>query len=147
MDETRFCTFFLDGLFFGIEVERVQEVFRYQQMTRVPRAANVVAGLINLRGQIVTALDLRRRLELRPRPEGDLPMNIVLQSDDLSVSLLVDDIGDVVEVTSEAFEASPETLSGVARELILGAYKLDDRLLLILDTDKAATIPASESAA
>ena len=147
MDETRFCTFFLDGLFFGIEVERVQEVFRYQQMTRVPRAANVVAGLINLRGQIVTALDLRRRLELRPRPEGDLPMNIVLQSDDLSVSLLVDDIGDVVEVTSEAFEASPETLSGVARELILGAYKLADRLLLILDTDKAATIPASGSAA
>ena len=146
-DETRFCTFFLDGLFFGIEVERVQEVFRYQQMTRVPRAANVVEGLINLRGQIVTALDLRRRLELRPRPEGDLPMNIVLHSDDLSVSLLVDDIGDVVEVTSEAFEAPPETLSGVARELILGAYKLDDRLLLILDTDKAATTPASGSAA
>lgn len=135
--EQQYCTFFLDGLFFGVEVRKVQEVIRYQEMTRVPLAPPVIKGLINLRGQIVTALDLRRRLELSPRPDGQLPMNVVVRTDEGAVSLLVDEIGDVLEVTDESFERPPETIDGVARELIRGVYKLRERLLLILDTEKA----------
>jgi purine-binding chemotaxis protein CheW len=104
-------------------------------MTPVPLAPPVVAGLINLRGNIVTAIDLRRRLELEERPPTLLPTNVVLREDIGSVSLLADRIGDVVEVEQELFEPRPETLEGVARHLIKGAYKLKERLLLVLDTD------------
>lgn len=136
------CTFYLDGLFFGVDVRRVQEVLRFQRMTPVPLAPPVVRGLINLRGQIVTALDLRRRLDLTDRPADRQPMNIVVRSDEGPVSLLVDEIGEVVDVDDSAFEPPPETLQGPARQLIPGAYKLASRLLLILDTDR--TISASE---
>src|SRR5690606_35776100 len=107
---SQYCTFTLDGLLFGVEVATVQEVIRYQDMTEVPLARRVVRGLINLRGQIVTALDLRRRLDLSERPEGDHPMDIVVRTDDGAVSFLVDDIGDVVEVVAASFELPPETL-------------------------------------
>jgi purine-binding chemotaxis protein CheW len=134
------CTFYLDGLFFGVEVQKVQEVIRYQKMTEVPLASRVVQGLINLRGQIVAAIDLRRRLDLNERPADKLPLNVVIRTDDGPVSLLVDEIGDVLEVDAETFERPPETLRGVARDLIHGAYKLKDRLLLTLDSDRAATL-------
>jgi purine-binding chemotaxis protein CheW len=134
--EQQFATFFVDGLFFGVEVLKVQEVIRYQEMTHVPLAPPEIQGLINLRGQIVTALDLRRRLTLAARPQDALPMNVVVRTDDGAVSLLVDEIGDVVEVSEEQFEQPPETIAGVARELIRGVYKLRERLLLILDTEK-----------
>ncbi len=133
----QFCTFFLDGLFFGVEVEKVQEVIRHQKTTTVPLAQDVIGGLINLRGQIVTAVDLRRRLELSQRNASADPMNVVIRTEDGAVSLLVDEIGDVVEVEQEDFEHPPDTLSGVARELIRGAYKLKGKLLLLLDTDRA----------
>ena len=138
----QFATFYLDRLLFGVEVSKVQEVIRYQEMTRVPLAPAIVTGLINLRGQIVTALDLRRRLDLADRPADRLPMNVVVRAGDEAVSLLVDEIGDVLEVEDETFESPPETLKGIARELIRGAYKLKDRLLLVLDTEKAVSIPA-----
>ncbi|HWB10979.1 MAG TPA: chemotaxis protein CheW, partial [Pirellulales bacterium] len=134
------CTFYLDGLFLGVDVQQVQEVIRYHEMTRVPRAPHVVEGLINLRGQIVTAIDLRRRLELTDRPAEQLPMNVVVRTDDGVVSLLVDEIGDVLEVDEDSFERPPETLQGLARELIQGTYKLKDQLLLLLDTEKAVSI-------
>lgn len=101
-----------------------------------------MAGLINLRGQIVTAVDLRRRLGMPPLAEGVLPMNVVMQADDEAVSLLVDSIGDVVDVDDSTFEAPPETLDGAARSLIIGAYKLDLGLLLVLDTEQAMTVTA-----
>ncbi len=142
-DNRQFATFFLNGLFFGIEVLKVQEVIRYQEMTRVPLAPRMIEGLINLRGQIVTAIDLRRRLELPPRAEGQLPMNVVVRTDDGAVSLLVDEIGDVVEIQDDIYERPPETLNGVARDLIRGVYKLKERLLLILDTEKTVGLPAS----
>src|SRR6266851_5692622 len=104
----QFCTFLVDNLFLGIEVRQVQEVIRYQEMTRVPLAAPVVQGLINLRGQIVTALDLRRRLELADRPAGQLPMNVVMRTTEGATSFLVDRIGDVLEVDENAFEPPPE---------------------------------------
>jgi len=128
------CTFWLDGRCFGIDVTDVQEVVQYQRLTAVPLARPVVSGLLNLRGQILTALDLRRRMELVDRPEGQDPMNIVIRTDDGPVSLLVDRIGDVVEVEPDSFEAPPDTLTGVARDFITGAYKLEGYLLLELDT-------------
>lgn len=135
----QYCTFYADGLFFGVEVDRVQEVIRYQPMTHVPLASEVLGGLINLRGQIVTAVDLRRRLDLPPRTDGKQPMNVVIRDDDGAVSLLVDEIGDVIEVDETLWEPRPETVRGEARELITGAYKTADRLLLVLDTERAIT--------
>src|SRR5262245_54412999 len=109
-------------------------------MTRVPLAPPVVRGLINLRGQIVTALDLRRRLEMPDRPADLLPVNVVVSTADGAVSLLVDEIGDVLQVPEAAFEPPPDTLRGAARALIRGVYKTDDRLLLILETERAVTL-------
>jgi purine-binding chemotaxis protein CheW len=140
---TQYCTFFVDGLFFGVEVQKVQEVIRYQEMTRVPLASRVISGLINLRGQIVTAIDLRRRLGLAERAADKLPMNVVVRSDEGAVSLLVDEIGDVQEVQDSLFERPPETLQGEARKLIRGTYKQADRLLLVLDTELAVLVAAA----
>jgi purine-binding chemotaxis protein CheW len=139
---TQFATFFVDGFFFGVDVLRVQEVLRFQYMTRVPLAPEVIEGLINLRGQIVTAIDMRRRLGLAQRPSGQTPMNMVVRTEEGAVSLLVDEIGDVVDVDAAAFELPPENLEPAARELIRGVYKLKDRLLLVLDAEKAVEIPA-----
>jgi len=133
----QFCTFFLKDQFFGVPVQQVQEVIRYQEMTRVPLVPQVIRGLINLRGQIVMALDLRRRFGMEDRPESQLPMNVVVRTDDGAVSFLVDEIGDVMEVDDETFERPPETLQGQARELVEGVYKLNDRLMLVLDTEQA----------
>ena len=137
----QYCTFYLDGMFFGVEVRKVQEVIRYQEMTRVPLASHVISGLINLRGQIVTAIDLRRRLNLPDRSQGKLPMNVVVRSEEGIVSLLVDEIGDVQEVAAELFEHAPDTLYGEARSMIRGSYKLAGRLLLVLDTERACQPP------
>ncbi len=139
---SQFCTFYLDKLLFGVELKTVQEVIRSLEITRVPLAPEVVSGLINLRGQIVTAVDLRRRLELEPRA-ADLPvMNVVVRSEDGAVSLLVDEIGDVVEVEETSFERPPETLRGSVRTMITGVHKLKDRLMLVLDTEKACQMTA-----
>ena len=132
----QYATFLLDGLYFGIEVLKVQEVLRQQPTTPVPLAPPIVRGLINLRGQIVTAIDLRTRLGLPPRESGE-PINVVIRSAEGAVSLLVDEIGDVLEVSPDQFERPPETLSGVIRELVSGVFKLSGRLLLVLDTKKA----------
>jgi len=129
----------VDELFFGIEVLKVQEVIRHQAMTLVPLAPSAVKGLINLRGQIVTAIDLGQRLELKDREDRSL-MNMVIRTDDGVVSLLVDAIGDVLEVSDDLLEPPPNTIKGVARELITGVYKLEGRLLLVLDTEKAITV-------
>ena len=133
----QYCTFLVDGALFGVDVREVQEVIRYQPMTRVPLAHPVVRGLINLRGQIVTAVDLRRRLGLPDRADHQFPVNVVVRRDDGPVSLLVDEIDDVVEIDGEAVEPPPQTVRSYGRELIAGVHQLDDRLLLILATDRA----------
>jgi purine-binding chemotaxis protein CheW len=147
MASQQFCTFLLDGFLFGVPVPQVQEVIRSQQMTPIPLAPGAVEGLINLRGQIVVAIDLRRRLGLQNRPNGKLPMNVVVHTSDSVVSLLVDEIGDVIEVEESIFEAPPDTLHGTVRATILGVYKLEGRLLHVLDTDQACLIPVAEIAA
>jgi purine-binding chemotaxis protein CheW len=143
----QFCTFHLDDHLFGVDVLDVQEVIRYQAMTYVPLAPNVVEGLINLRGQIVTAVDLRTRLDLPARPEGQLPMNVVVRTDDGPVSFLVDKIGDVLDVSDDDYEHVPDTLHGVSAELLHGVYKLQHGLLLVLDTGRAADIGLATTAA
>jgi purine-binding chemotaxis protein CheW len=140
---TQYATFAIDGFLCGVPVTDVQEVIRYQQMTPVPLASREVGGLINLRGQIVSALDLRRRLGLRDRADDRLPMNVVLKTADGPVSLLVDEIGDVVDVTDDTYEEPPATLTGRARDLISGTHKLEGRLLLVLDTDRILTLAAA----
>ena len=144
---SQFCTFYLDKLLFGVELKGVQEVIRSLEMTRVPLAPNVVSGLINLRGQIVTTVDLRRQLELQPRPADMQAMNVVVRSDDGAVSLLVDEIGDVVEVEETTFEPAPDTLRGPVRTVILGVHKLNDRLMHVLDIEKACRMSECSEAA
>jgi len=138
-DVMQYCTFWVGSLYLGTDVHRVQEVMRTLEMTPVPLAPHAVRGLINLRGQIVTAIDLRRRLGLPDRAAGVEPMNVVMRTDDGAVSLLVDEIGDVIEVIESAFEPPPDTLQGDARQLIKGVYKLNGQLLLILDSVKTAS--------
>lgn len=129
------CTFTLGDMLFGIDVTHVQEVIRYQEMTSVPLAPSLIRGLINLRGQIVTAIDMRARLRLPARSEP-LPMNVVLRTGDGVVSLLVDEIGDVLQPDDAQFERVPETISGVLRELVSGVFKLDRALLLLVDVER-----------
>ncbi len=137
-----YCTFFLDDLFLGIDVLKVQEILLYQEMTPVPLAHPVISGLINLRGQVVTAMDLRLRLGLTERDPEQLPMNVIVQTKGDTVSLLVDEIGDVVEVDDSAFEPPPETIKGAIRKLIDGVYKLDGQLLLVVDAERTMDLSA-----
>lgn len=143
-ERRQFCSFFLDGLRFGVDVRKVQEVVPYQEMTRVPLAPPTIRGLLNLRGQIITGIDLRRRLDLADRPADWLPMNVVLRGEDNPVSFLVDEIGEVIEVDADACEPPPETLRGRVRELIQGVYPLSDELLLVLDTDRTMNVTKGE---
>jgi purine-binding chemotaxis protein CheW len=137
----QYCTFYLGDQCFGLDVLKVQEIIRWQPLTTVPLAHPVVRGLINLRGQIVTAIDLRERLEMPSRNEDLEPVNVVVQTDDGAVSLLVDEIGDVLEMNEAQFERPPETLKGASRDLIQGAYKLPDRLVVILDPALVVSLP------
>jgi purine-binding chemotaxis protein CheW len=143
----QFATFAVGDLYFGVEVLRVQEVLKYQPMTKVPLMPGVVRGLINLRGQIVPAIDLRERLALAPRPDDSLPMNVVVRTTGGVVSLLVDEIDDVLEIEAHQQEALPATVTGAARDLITGVYKLKDHLLLALDVERAAVVETEGSRA
>ena len=131
------CTFFLKHQFFGIPVDQVQEVIQCQEMTRVPLVPEVIRGLINLRGQIVMAVDLRRRLRIEERAADMLPVNVVVRTQEGPVSLLVDSIGDVVEVDEKTFEEPPQTLEAGMRMLVIGVHKLDQGLMHVLNTGKA----------
>jgi purine-binding chemotaxis protein CheW len=135
--DTGIATFYLDRFWFGVDVDRVQEVIRYQEITRVPLAPETVRGLINLRGQIVTALDLRQRLGLLDSPRDEPPVNLVVRVAGEIVSLLVDEIGDIVTVEREALEPPPENLAKELRPLVQGVCRLEDRCLIILDSERA----------
>jgi purine-binding chemotaxis protein CheW len=135
-EKQQFSSFFVDDIFFGVEVAKVQEVISGPEITPVPLSHPAVRGLINLRGQIVTVIDLRRCLQLGERPAGQLLVNLIVYTEDGCVSLLVDQVGDVLSVDEEQFEYPPATVQGRSRELIRGAYKLQGQLMLVLDTDK-----------
>ncbi|MBK8010596.1 MAG: chemotaxis protein CheW [Deltaproteobacteria bacterium] len=141
MSSRQLCVFGVENLRFGIHVAEVEEVNRRYDMTRIPLASDAVAGLINLRGRIVTAIDMRQRLKL-PKVEAWEPFHIVAKTRESSVSLLVDYIGDVIEVSEDAFEPPPETMREATRELIRGIYKLDQWLMLVLDLDRTMAFGA-----
>jgi purine-binding chemotaxis protein CheW len=126
-------TFHVGELFLGVDLMQVQEVNRLQDLTPVPLAPSVVSGLINLRGQIVTALDLRERLGLPPRPQDAQPMSVVMRGEQGIRSFLVDSVGDVVDADPDDFEPPPPTLMPLARELVRAVCKQTGRLLLIID--------------
>ncbi|MDA0587146.1 MAG: chemotaxis protein CheW [Planctomycetota bacterium] len=146
-EQGELCTFELDGLLFGIDVQQTQEIITDQPVTPVPLAAHMVRGLVNLRGQIVTAIDLRECLGLTARPEGSRMVNLIVQHEGEPVSFLVDRMGDVISVDGSMFEPSPETLDRAVIELIRGACKLSDRLLLILDAGQIVRHAAALHAA
>lgn len=131
----QYVTFQVGELFLGVEVVKVQEVMRYQEVTEVPLAPSVIEGLINLRGQIVTAIDARRSLGLGPLSRSQQPMNIVVRSEDGVASLLVDQIGDVVNVPVALCEPAPDSMPQDQRDLIEGVYRFDERLMLVLNTE------------
>ena len=135
VERHQFSTFFVDGSLFGIEVEKVHEVTSIVEITPVPLAPPMVRGLINLRGRIVTAIDLRRCLQRGERSSGSRPIHLIVYTDDALASFLVDQVDDVMEVDEDTFESPPETLEGCCRELIRGTYKLNGRLLLVLDVE------------
>lgn len=142
-DERLYATFCVDGDHFGVDALDVQEVLRHQPMTEVPLAPPDVRGLLNLRGQVVVALDLRRRLGRPPRDDGEPPMNVVVRTQHGPVSFLVDEIGDVLEVRADELEAPPETVAAPGRELLVGIHPLEDRLLLVLDVERTAALDAA----
>lgn len=135
----QFTTFWLGDHLYGIEVQRVREVLRQQAITRVPLAPPAIAGLINLRGQVVTTIDLRKRMNAVPDETSGELMLVVVLVDEAPLALVVDRIGAVVDVKDDQFEPPPDTLTGSARELVLGAYKLDRQLLLSLDVEAAVS--------
>jgi purine-binding chemotaxis protein CheW len=130
------ATFQVENLLLGLPVKDVQEILRPQAMTTVPLAPAVVEGLINLRGQIVTALDLRQRMGLADHAREKRPMNIVVRAGESATSLLVDAVGDVVEVEPEALEPAPDNLPEATREVVSGIHQLEGRLLLVLDLER-----------
>jgi len=137
----QFCTFYVDDILLGIEVLAVQEVLRYQDLTEVPLAPPEVQGLINLRGQIITAINLRSRMHLPPGKNAKNSMNVVTRINNEVVSFLVDSVGDVLEVDDESFEPVPSTVDASTRELVSGVYKLEGKgLLMVLDAVKAANL-------
>jgi purine-binding chemotaxis protein CheW len=142
----QFCTFYLDHMLFGVESLKVQEVVTYRELRPVPLAPPVVSGLMNLRGQVVVALELRRQLELPERPADMTPICLVVRAASGTVCLLADEVGNVVEVDEETFEPSPETLSPRLRSVILGVHKLEHQLMHVLDTDHACEVQALSQA-
>jgi purine-binding chemotaxis protein CheW len=125
----RFCTFYLDELWFGLTAERVQEVLPAPIITLVPLAPHWIAGLVNLRGQIVTSIDLRRRLRLAERPAVVSPEMLVVRREDGLVGLLVTRVDEVVEALKDGFETEP------LGQLVTAVCKFPDRLLHVLDLD------------
>jgi purine-binding chemotaxis protein CheW len=130
------CTFHLAEFHIGIDVTMVQEVLNRQDATRIPLVSEIIHGLINLRGEIVTTIDLRHRLGLPARAPGETSMNVVIRTPDGPVALVVDRIGDVIDADETTFEFPPPTLTGPHREFLTGVFKLDSGLLLLIDLER-----------
>jgi purine-binding chemotaxis protein CheW len=129
---TELSTFQLGAFVFGADVHMVREVVQSLRLTPVPLAAHGIAGLINVRGELILVVDVRQRLGLPPSTSPD-PFYVVVEREGETVALMVDTVGDVVAVDEATFAPPPETLRGIARELVRGAYRLPSTLLLHLD--------------
>ena len=134
------CAFTLGEHLFGIDVRYIQEVFRFQECTPVPITPPLVTGLLNLRGQIVLAIDLRQRLGLEKRPSEKSPTSIVVRIEDGVLSFLVDELFDIMNLDNAQFETIPETLTETEKQFVTGCFKLNNRLLIMLDAEQVADI-------
>ncbi len=141
----QYCTFYLDDALYGIPIVGLQEIVRFREMMTVPLAPKEVAGLLNLRGQIVMAIDLRARMGLKPRSTDDRPINLIVRSSTDTISLLVDRIGDMVEVDSTMFDPTPPTVPAGIRDLVSGTYKLPNQLLVVINPDTACNLTVAEA--
>ena len=134
------------GQLFGIPVLTVQDVFMPERMARVPLASAEIAGVLNLRGRIVTAIDMRRRLRLPPREKGAAAMNVVVDRSGELYSLIVDSVGEVLSLPAEQFERNPSTLEPTWREVSVGVYRLENGLMVVLDVERLLDIKRAEAA-
>jgi purine-binding chemotaxis protein CheW len=135
----QFCTFRVGEHLCGIAVLDVQEILLQRELTQVPLAPPAVKGLMSLRGEVVAAIDLRMRLGLAEQ-DADDAAHVIVRIDEEATSLLVDAVEDVITVSAESFETPPQTLTGMARDAIVGVHKLDHRLLLVLDARRIVHI-------
>lgn len=131
-----FVTVMTGGQLFGLRLERVRDVFVPRGLSRVPLAPPEVAGLLNLRGRIVTAIDLRRRLGLPPREDGGAPVAIGIEERGELYGLIVDRVGDVLRLTRSSYEANPVNLDQRWTKVCAGVHRLDHGLMVVLDVDK-----------
>lgn len=137
LQSKEFLTIIIAGQRFGIPILQVQDVLGEQRVTTVPLAPREVAGSLNLRGRIVTAIDVRRRLGIDPRSKTQKPdMGVVVEHEHELYSLIIDEVGDVLKLSDENFETTPATLDPLWREISSGIYRLDEELLIILDVPK-----------
>ncbi len=141
-----FVTMFIDGQMFGIPVLQVQDVLGPQKITRVPLAPKEVAGSLNLRGRIVTAIDVRTRLGLPARDDGEKSMSVVVDLNGEFYSLIVDQVGEVMALAASDYEQTPATLDERWREISDGVYRLKDVLLIVLDIKRLLRLEVSAAA-
>lgn len=146
MRSHEFATMSVGGQWFGVPVLTVQYVLKAPAITRVPLARPEIAGSLNLRGRIVTAIDMRVRLGLPPREDGSEAMSVVVEHEGELYSLLVDQVGDVLGLPDSDFERSPAMLDPAWREISKGIYRLEDRLMIVLDIGCILAARASDAA-
>ena len=133
---TEYVTVVLGGQLFGLPISRVQDVFMPQRVTRVPLAQPEIAGVLNLRGRIVTAIDMRCRLGLPPRDETRPPMAVGIECKGESYGLLIDSVGEVLKLDDNTREPNPVNLDTGLAQISAGVHRLDKQLLVILDVDR-----------
>lgn len=136
LDHNEFVTMTIDDQWFGIPVQNVQDVLGTQNIARIPLAPPEVAGSLNLRGRIVTAIDPRVRLGLPERAADASVMSIVVEHCDDLYSLLIDQVGEVLNLPADRFERNPASLDGRWRDISAGVYRLDDRLMIVMDVER-----------
>lgn len=136
LKQIEFLTVHIDGQLFGIPVLQVQDVLREQRVTRVPLAPPEVAGALNLRGRIVTAINVRRRLGLPDLEAGIATMSVVVEHENELFSLIIDKVGDVLALSQSGFEPTPATLDPTWRDMSTGIFRLESQLLVVIDVPK-----------
>jgi purine-binding chemotaxis protein CheW len=144
---TEYVTFTIAGQMFGLPIGRVQDVFKPANITRVPLAGPEISGVLNLRGRIVTAINLSKRLDLKSRAEGMAPMAIGIESGAESFGLLVDAVGEVLKLSDSEREANPINLDRKLGRVSSGVFRLEGQLLVILDVDRVLDLGAEMAAA
>ena len=141
---TEYVTFATGGQLFGVPIARVQEVFRPGRITRVPLAGPQIAGVLNLRGRIVTAVDMRSRLSLEARDGGEPAMAIGIESRGESFGLLVDALGEVLKLADGERESNPVNLDRKLARVSAGVYRLESQLLVVLDVERVLDLAANQ---